>query len=154
MKKFFKILGIVLLGIFLLIQLIPKNYPENKPVDGNDILAYHEVPEDIGTILKTSCYDCHSNQINYPWYSKIAPVSFLIRHDIEEGKSELNFSEWGTFEKKRMIKKLDELTEEVGEGKMPLPIYLITHGNASLSEEQKEKLDIWAEGLMEQILGE
>ena len=152
MKKFFKILGIIVIVLFVAIQFIPKNYPENIPPDENDILSFHNVPEDIGVILKTSCYDCHSNQVKYPWYSKVAPVSFLISHDIEEGKDELNFSEWGKYEKRRMIKKLDELTEEVEEGEMPLPIYLVTHGDAKLSDEQKEKLAVWAENLTAEIL--
>ncbi len=152
MNKKFKLILIIVIALLVIIQFIPKNYPENLPADENDIIAYHNVPDDIGNILKTSCYDCHSNQINYPWYSYVAPVSFLISHDIEEGKDELNFSEWGQYEKKRKLKKLDELTEEVEEGEMPLPIYLVIHGDAKLSEEQKEKLDDWAQGLMEEIL--
>ena len=152
MKKFFKIFGIVLLVALVVIQFFPKNYPENLPPDENDIVSYHRVSEDVAKILETSCYDCHSNQVKYPWYSYVAPVSFLISHDIHEGKEELNFSEWGKYEKKRMIKKLDEIGEEVEEGEMPLPIYLVVHGNAKLSEEQKEKLEEWAEALAEEII--
>ena len=154
MKKALKWAGIILLVAFIIIQFIPKNYPENKPVDDNDIITFHQVPENVATILKTSCYDCHSNQVSYPWYSHVAPVSFLLSHDINEGKDELNFSEWGNYETRRMIKKLDELTDEVEEDEMPLPIYTVIHGNAILNQEQKETLIDWANSLMEEIVGE
>ncbi len=152
MKKFFKMVGFVLLFALVVIQFFPKNYPANLAADENDIVSYHHVPEDVAKILETSCYDCHSNQVTYPWYSYVAPVSFLMSHDIHEGKEELNFSEWGKYEKKRMIKKLDEIAEEVEEGEMPLPIYQVIHGNARLSEEQREKLVEWAEKLTEEIM--
>jgi len=154
MKKVFRWIAIVVVMIFIVIQFIPGSYPKNKPADENDIITYHQVPQEVAAILKTSCYDCHSNQISYPWYSRIAPVSFLLSHDINEGREELNFSDWGKFEKRRMIKKLDELTEEVEEGHMPLPIYTFIHTNAKLNDEQKEVLDNWANTLMEKIVEE
>ncbi len=154
MKKALKWIGIILLIAFIIIQFFPKNYPENQPVTENDIITHHNVSDDIASILKTSCYDCHSNQTTYPWYSKIAPVSFLLKHDIEEGRGELNFSEWGTYDVMDKIDKLDELVEETQEGKMPLPIYTFMHGHAKLSDSQKEQIEVWANSLMEEIISE
>ena len=151
MKKIIKWILIGLAVVFVVIQLFPKNLPENKPADDRDILAMHDVPTEVANILKVACYDCHSNQVNYPWYSYIAPVSFLIAHDVNEGREELNFSEWGDYEKKRKIKKLDEIIEETEEGKMPLPIYVALHSEADLSEEQVAALHAWAEALTEQL---
>lgn len=152
MNKIFKwALGSVAV-LLLFIQLIPKNLPENKPETENDLLAQHVVPENIAGILKTSCYDCHSNATVYPWYSYVTPVNYLISHDVNEGRDELNFSEWGTYDKKKKIKKLNEIVEEVEEGKMPMPIYTTLHGHAKISAEQQALLSEWVDQMTEEIL--
>lgn len=116
----------------------------NPPVDlSQDFIQVTEPPEEIARILKTSCYDCHSNESTYPWYSNIAPVSWWVKDHIDEARDELNFSEWGTFTDKRKIKKIKEVVEEVDEGEMPMESYLIIHSDAQLSDEQTEKLIDW-----------
>ena len=154
MKVNWKSVLVILLVIFIAIQFIPKNYPPNEPVDNRHIEQVLEVPKEVSEILSIACYDCHSNQIRYPWYSKVAPVSFLISHDIDEGKDELNFSEWGDFSDKRKKKKMEEIGEEVEEEKMPLPIYTITHGDARLTDAQREMLINWSSGIASEITSE
>lgn len=143
------ILGIII--VFGFIQLIPVNAPEVSNDLSKDIIANNEVPEDIALMLKTSCYDCHSNQTDYRWYSYIAPVSFLVAQDIREGKEHVNFSEWENLSKMDKLEALDEISEEVEEGEMPLEVYFITHSNATLTDAQRERLLEWFEEYAESL---
>lgn len=123
---------LILLGIFVLIQLVPYGHGhENPPV-------VSEPPWDSPQTRETffrACGDCHSNETRWPWYSYIAPVSWLVQHDVEDGRSEFNVSEWGMPRKNEG----DEAAEKVREGEMPLPIYLIMHPEARLSAEEKRQ---------------
>jgi len=144
----------ILLGLllaFLLIQLFrpQKNKSEVKQV--NDISAVYQIPKETGQLLQTSCYDCHSNNTNYPWYAYIQPVAWWLNDHIVEGKEELNFSEFGTYSLKKQAHKLDELAELVASGDMPLSSYTIIHGNAKLSDAQKKQLTDWANSLKMEI---
>jgi hypothetical protein len=138
-----KKIGIGLVVLFVVIQFfrIDKTNPEVIPE--NDFIAITNPPENVANSLKTTCYDCHSNESKYPWYSNVAPVSWWVKDHINEGRDELNFSEWGTFSEKRKAKKIEEVVEEVEEGEMPLPPYLITHSDAKLSETQTKELIDW-----------
>ncbi|UTW66970.1 heme-binding domain-containing protein [bacterium SCSIO 12643] len=135
------LLGLVIL--FLGMQLFRIDM-ENPTVNyEHDFISMMNPPAEVEAILRTSCYDCHSNETNYPWYSNVAPVSWWVEHHIEEGREELNFSEWGTYDAERKDHKLEECAEEVEEGEMPLQPYTITHGDAKLTDEQKELLEEW-----------
>ena len=136
MKKIIKYILIVVIAIFVVIQLVPVDR-SNPPVV-SDI----EAPIEVKTVLKRSCYDCHSNEVNWPWYSYVAPVSWLVSYDVKEGREELNFSEWTKHEGDAEM--MEEIIEEITEGEMPLPIYLITHPDASISKEEIVKLKQWA----------
>jgi hypothetical protein len=148
MKK--KILiGLVL--VLVVMQFIPSGAPETSDDLSKDLIANNEIPDDVAAILKTSCYDCHSTQTDYRWYSHIAPVSFLVAKDVREGKEHLNFSEWENLSKMDKAEALDELGEEVEEGEMPMKIYFITHSDATLSDEQRTRLVDWAEEFAEAL---
>ena len=145
MKKYFTLNRIFqfTLGTLIIIQFfrIDKTV---KPVNiQTDILALTQPSADISTILKTSCYDCHSNQPVYPWYTNVAPLSWWIKHHINEGSHHLNFSEWGTYSLKRKDHKLEECVEMIEEGEMPMSSYTIMHGEAKLSQAQKILLIDW-----------
>jgi hypothetical protein len=137
---------------FIIIQLIPNTLPEVKQDNPNDLLLTGSVSEEVTVILKTSCYDCHSNQTKLPWYSYVAPVSWLVSKDVNEGRKELNFSEWTTYPKRKLIKKLEEMGEEVDEGEMPLKIYTVIHGDAKLSAEQRKLLVEWTQQESKRVL--
>ncbi len=127
------------LGAFLLLaQLVPVNL-DNPPVE-EEIPA----PAEVRAILERSCYDCHSNETRWPWYSKVAPISWLVAYDIAEARGHLNFSTWNRYTPKKRNHKLEELREEVGEGKMPLWIYPPLHPEARLSDADKEALRLWS----------
>lgn len=144
----------VLLALFILIQFIPFEFPEKSFDSSNDLILFHPSDQEVKDIVKTSCYDCHSYETRYPWYSYVAPVKWLVIQDIREGREELNFSEWKKMEKREQIKMLEEIKEEVEGGSMPLPIYKLMHGNARLSDEEKIKLSEWATAKTDEIFGE
>ncbi|PIQ07642.1 MAG: heme-binding protein [Ignavibacteriales bacterium CG18_big_fil_WC_8_21_14_2_50_31_20] len=141
MKKKSKTLLYVLIPI-ILIQFIPINR-NNPPVDNNLVIS---TPKDVEVILKNSCYDCHSNETVWPVYSYIAPISWLVAKDVKNGREELNFSEWNKLDDSKMEKKKEEIIEEISRDTMPLPIYLITHPSAKLSEDDKLLLKNWLTG--------
>lgn len=127
---------------FLLIQFITVER-ENPPVD--DTLALSAPPE-VMSILKNSCYDCHSNETVWPFYSSVAPVSWLVYRDVKFGREDLNFSEWNKLSEKDKKLKKEEIIEEISRDTMPIPIYLITHLSANLSDDDKLLLKNWLTG--------
>jgi len=116
---------------------------------GQDITAnftkVYNVPKNVKTILRTSCYDCHSNYTNYPWYSNIQPARFLMESHIKEGKENLNFNEWGNYSSRKQKNKLDRIVKEIKSNEMPLSSYTLIHKNAILSNSQKQEVMNWVE---------
>ncbi|MEP2937309.1 MAG: heme-binding domain-containing protein [Gilvibacter sp.] len=100
-------------------------------------------PDEVIAILKVACYDCHSNNTRYPWYAEIAPVSYWLDDHIRHGKGDLNFSEWESYSVKKKDHKMEEVQEMLEKGEMPLDSYTWTHGDARLTDEQKEAIYAW-----------
>lgn len=144
--------GLVL--IFGIIQLIPNELPPAAAQPREDLLNNELVNTEVAQLLKTSCYDCHSNETNYPWYSHIAPVSWLVARDVREGREELNFSKWQEYDLNKMLGKLEDISEEVSEEKMPMKIYTLIHPSANLDVTQRELIIAWAESTMDKIAEE
>ena len=140
MKK--KIL-LAIVAILVIIQFIRIDKTNPEVVLENDFITVTNPPENIASIIKTSCYDCHSNETKYPWYTNVSPIAWWIKDHIDEGRDELNFSEWANYKEKRKKHKLEECIELVEENEMPLESYLITHGNAKLTDTQKTELLNW-----------
>jgi hypothetical protein len=138
--------------IFIVIQFIPVNLPEVIADNPNDLFKNDIVENEIVAMLKNSCYDCHSNETVYPWYSYVAPVSFLVSRDTREGRKELNFSDWNSLSKLDKVSALDDIAEAIEEGEMPMKIYPITHPKANLSDTDREKLIEWTENFADIIL--
>ena len=143
MKKIFYFL-LILLAV---IQFIPVEYNEGKNTTTHSIETVHHVPDAVLTTFKNSCYDCHTNQTNYPWYAKIRPVAFWIANHVDEGKEELNFSTFGDYSLRRQYHKLEEISEQIEENEMPLKSYTLIHGNAKLTELQKSEVKDWVTAL-------
>jgi hypothetical protein len=156
MKKILKIVvGIVVLAL-VAIQLIR---PERTNPVADPQLAVDKqmfVPPQVLAILERSCYDCHSNQTRWPWYSNIAPVSWLVAKDVSNGRRRVNFSEWGSYNQKRRATKLGDISDEVDRGDMPDSKYLLIHRDAVLSAAEKDILVAWAGGAADSLkaLGE
>jgi hypothetical protein len=117
------------------------------PVDRSNppVLADVNAPAAVDSILRTACYACHSNETNWPWYSYVAPASWMVVDHVHEGRDELNFSEWGAVTAEELSELLEEISEEVEEGKMPLRSYRALHPAARLSQEQRAALSLWAD---------
>jgi hypothetical protein len=151
MRKKIRTISWVLLVALVAIQFIQpkKNLGE---VTSDHLFNQEKVPVEVQTILKNSCFDCHSNHTNYLWYHQIAPVSWLVSSDIKDGKKEVNFSEWGQIDVVDKIGDLDDICKEVKKGDMPIKSYTIMHKNARLSKAQVDTLCAWSEKLSEDLL--
>ena len=124
-------------GIIIAIQFIPVDR-SNPPVEG-DLMEATE----LKTVFKKSCYDCHSNETIWPWYSYVAPVSWLVADDVHKGRKHLNFSNWQNIEVRKVAKAKEEIWEMVSEGEMPLGKYVLLHPEAKLSEKDKQLIKDW-----------
>lgn len=152
MKKVLKILLIVFTVAFVGIQFVRPDF-SNPPVNGSDtIAAVLSPPDDVANLLKRSCSDCHSNETRYPWYSRIQPSAWFLQDHIDEGRRELNFSVWRTYEPRRQKKKLTEICEQIRAGEMPLPSYLWIHRDAALNPDEARLLCDWAESEAAKII--
>ncbi|NJW52675.1 heme-binding domain-containing protein [Salinimicrobium oceani] len=149
--KFLKIIGLALLIAFVGIQFIPTKLNQDDYIPKSDFTVIYEVPENINKILQTSCYDCHSNNTNYPWYNKIQPFTWYLNDHIEEGKEELNFSEFGEYSSRRQSSKLRSISSQVEDGEMPLSSYTLVHWDAKLSDKEKKKFIAWMDSLAKEV---
>jgi hypothetical protein len=136
-------IGVVVFIIFLLIQIV-RPARNNGLADGpNDVTHFVQVPDTIRRILKTSCYDCHSNHTVYPWYAVINPVGLWLRDHINDGKRAINFSDLSGFTKKKLDHRLGDIAETVGKREMPLGTYTFIHRYAILDSGQIELMKSW-----------
>jgi hypothetical protein len=139
---------VALLVVIIIIQFI-RPLKNSGDADGaNAIAKKYQVPEQVQSILKQSCYDCHSNNTKYPWYANIQPVGWWIQYShVDDGKRHLNFSEYGSYSEKKAKHKFEEIADEIREGGMPLGTYTFLHHDAVLTAEQTKTLVDWAESL-------
>ncbi len=137
------------LAVFVIMQFfrIDKTNPPVK--QENNFVAIYHTPEAIQTTLKNACYDCHSNESKYPWYSNVAPVSWLLKSHINEGREHLNFSEFGAYNNDQKSHVLEECIEEIEKGKMPMRQYILTHPEADLTEEEQTALITYFKEIIE-----
>lgn len=140
-KKIFAILFIV----FIAIQFFQPSLPETTTENPSDLLINNTIPDTIAFILRNSCYDCHSNETKYPWYSYISPSSILVVRDIKLGREELNFSNWEKLSKLEKVSALDDISTAVEGDEMPMKIYTAIHWGAALTQSDKELIINWTE---------
>ncbi len=124
----------------IVIQFFPITLNESDTVPQSDFMVVNQVPATIKNRLQVSCYDCHSNNTDYPWYSKIQPAAWYLEDHIQEGKDELNFNEWATYSDRRKNSKLRSIISQIEEDKMPLDSYTLIHRDAILSDEDKRMI--------------
>ena len=134
-KRIMLLFGFGEIGLFLLIQLVPYGRNHNNPAVVSE--PAWDSAETRGLAVR-ACFDCHSNETIWPWYSNVAPMSWLVQRDVDEGRVSLNFSEGGA----GRFEELDEIGEVVQEGEMPPQQFLITHPEARLSPTEKEQLSL------------
>jgi hypothetical protein len=149
--KIVKIIALVLLVAFVGIQFVPAVLNQSESIPKTDFMLVNDVPKDIKNKLQISCYDCHSNNTNYPWYSKIQPGALFMENHIKNGKEELNFNEWTDYSDRRKKSKLKSIISQVKDDEMPLSSYTLIHKNASFSEDDKKKVISWMTQLKDSI---
>ena len=137
----------ILLVLLVIIQFIRPAENHSDKLSANDITLHYPVPDTVLSILKRSCYDCHSNNTSYPWYNRVQPVAWWLNSHVTEGKRELNFSEFASYPLKKQARKLKNTVKEIKEGDMPLNSYLWIHIDAALDQGQKNILVYWADSL-------
>lgn len=143
-----KKIGWGILAILVIIQFIrPSKNVSEQLITDNDISKTYAMTDEVHQILIKKCYDCHSNSTVYPWYNNIQPVGWWLAAHVDEGKEELNFSEFKTYPEKKATHKMEELSEAVNEGWMPLDSYLWIHGDAKISEADKTAINAWIKTL-------
>jgi Haem-binding domain len=141
MKKKLKWVFVLLVAAFLLLQLA--NPARTNPTVKSDLIANDHPPAAVAATLVAACYDCHSYQTKWPWYSHIAPMSFLIANDVNEGRQNLNLSEWPADDAKRAVRRLENMSDNVGSGDMPPKKYTAIHADARLTDSQRKELTDW-----------
>lgn len=135
-----KLILMVLLAVLLLIQLVrPQKNTAAIPA-GKAFVDTFKVSEQVNAILAVSCYDCHSNNTDYPWYSEIQPMAWFMDKHIKDGKEKLNFDELSSYGSRRLNSKFTQITKQIEQDKMPLNSYLWMHEGARLSMEDKRLL--------------
>jgi Haem-binding domain len=149
-----KKIAYVLLAALVVIQFIRPARNISETESANHIGKKYTIPANINGILEKACNDCHSNNTIYPWYANIQPVGFWLDDHVNEGKGELNFSEFLTYSPKKAHHKMEEVVDMVKEGEMPLDSYTWIHKNAILTQEEKVELSAWANSIAKQIATE
>jgi hypothetical protein len=140
MKKKLKWIFVALVVVFALLQFT--NPSRTNPPVASDLMATNPPPPEIAAMLHTACYDCHSSETRWPWYSRVAPMSWQIAKDVNDGRDNLNFSDWPN-DSMRAVKRLEDMSEQIGYGEMPLKKYTLIHADARLTESQRKELTDW-----------
>jgi len=142
---------LVLLVILLIIQFIHPHRNTSKSAQPNNIAKSFAVPADVKTILDKACMDCHSNNTRYLWYFKIQPVDWWLTHHIDEGKRGLNFDEYAGRSLRYQFHKMEDIADQVKEGEMPINSYTWIHKDAILTEQEKNTIINWTEGIRKEM---
>ena len=146
-----KIIWIVILSVIIIIQVVPSGRPEVIMDNPDDLILNNLLPDSVKSIFKNACYDCHSNETKYPWYAYVAPVSWLVSRDTWMAREHLNFSKWESYSKIDKAKQLGDIGEEIEDGAMPMPIYILMHPEAKITLRQRELLMDWSESFAESL---
>lgn len=134
------------LGVAAAVALVGMQF---IPVDRANPPVTSTIPASaaVDSVIRRACYDCHSNETVWPWYSRVAPISFLVARDVHQGRRHLNFSTWGDYNTAKQSKLVREIWEQVSKGEMPMTIYLPMHPQARLSAQDKAVFEAWAKSV-------
>lgn len=132
-----------LLIVFIAMQFVQPVHNKSEEVLATDFIKIYSVPDSIQLILKEACYDCHSNNTSYPWYSNIQPAAWMMARHISNGKEKLNFSDFGSYSNRRQISKLKAVANQIKDDEMPIASYKLMHPKARLLQAEKELIMNW-----------
>lgn len=140
-EQIFLALVFVLVGI----QVFRPARNQGGQVVPADFVKTYNAPDNVAALLRGACYDCHSDNTNYPWYFEVQPVGWLIARDVEAGKAKLSFSDFGSMSKRKQGSRLREIEMQLTDGSMPLTQYKLLHKSARLSQDEVRMLIKWIE---------
>jgi hypothetical protein len=149
MKKYLKWFLVAAVAVFALLQLT--NPAHTNPPVKTDFIATLNPPSEVAGMLRTACYDCHSDATRWPWYSHIAPVSWQVVQDVNEGRKHVNLSEWPADQADLARKKLEHMSDEIDQGDMPLAKYTLIHTDARLTAAQRDELTQWLDAQADKL---
>jgi hypothetical protein len=148
--KWIAISGVILFAGIQFIRPETTNPPVDPELAADRFLV---IDPDVATLLRTACFDCHSNETVWPWYAHVAPASWLVARDVNEGRKHLNLSTWGEYAGPRRVLALEEIAEEVHGGSMPYPPYLLLHPEAKLDSAARARIVGWATRESDRLAG-
>ena len=152
LRKILKITVIVLVIGFIAVQFVRPDFSNPPVTDAETLTASTSVPPNVQQILRRSCFDCHSHETQYPWYSKVTPFNWFLAGHIRDGRREVNMSIWNTYSAEKKIRKLDEICEQVEKGEMPISSYLLIHPSAKLSDADRKAICDWSTHERERVV--
>ena len=151
MKKAFRLVAVGFAVALAGLQFYRSPRNEGVAEGPASLVAQQNVPAPVRQILQRSCYDCHSNHTVYPWYASVQPVAWWLNRHVEDGKGEINFSDFSRYDTKRAVRKLQATADEVREHSMPLKSYLLIHRDARLTDAERATVANWAEDLADEL---
>jgi len=132
-------------AVFAGLQAVPVDR-SNPPVEASRTIFVSEtLPAKVESVLRRSCQDCHSNQTRWPWYSYLAPMSWIVAHDVHAAPRQMNLSEWAGYSAKKREEKLNGICEQVVNGDMPEGKYALIHRRARVTEDEHAVICQWVE---------
>lgn len=143
--KVVKTILVILLVLLVVMQFFQPDLNKAEMVPATDLIVANNVPTEVANTLHQACYDCHSNNTEYPWYFRVAPVSYWMADHIKDGQNHLNFSEFENYSPKRKLHKLDKVSQALTEGWMPLDSYQWMHPEGKLTPEQAKAVIDWVD---------
>lgn len=149
--KLVKFIALVLLVAFVCVQFVPTVRNQSASTPKTDFMLVNTVPKNIKEKLQVGCYDCHSNNTNYPWYNKIQPVAWFLEDHIKKGKAELNFNEWDDYSDRRKNSKLKSIINQIKDDEMPMKSYTYIHNDAIFSADEKKEMIQFMEQLRDSL---
>ena len=146
-----KKIGLALLAVFIAIQFVRPARNISYTVQTADMITHFNIPDKVAGVLKTSCYDCHSNNTNYPWYANVQPIGWFLANHIKEGKEDLNLNEFTTYSKRMQLSKLKSIQNSIKDASMPLSSYTLLNNDAKLSEKGRASIIQWTGKLIDSL---
>jgi hypothetical protein len=137
--------------LFLILQVFQPSRNTSSDILKTDIANMYNLPDSVEVLFINRCYDCHSNNSEYPWFTNIQPIAWFVKNNIEKGKSHLNFSNFGEYDQKTIIKKLNKLSEVMRQDKMPIKTYKWYYKKASLNSTERILIANWAINLKDSL---
>lgn len=142
--KTYQIILLIFIGFLIVIQFFPTLENKSDVVPATDLIKSHdEMPSQVATLLRNACYDCHSNNTDYPWYDQVQPIAWFLEGHIQKAKRKLNFNEFQTYSLEHQKKKLEKVRHALQENLMPLKSYKILHSEGRLSQEERQQIIDW-----------